>query len=441
MQLLLPCSSSASSSTFRSVRNTVATITLTLMALLLASSPLFAAATVSSGSDSTATLTAITRFRNFDSGGGEEVRLTASGGTSGGNLTWSGTTSVTRCIQFAYDGAAVTTKVAATSACSFATGAVTVSRTGSIGNLNYLEINVVKNNPTTSVSLASVTLNSDPIGSFTLNAGAANTKWNVTGVTMTSGFTVTGVVTIVGLNSGGDSNFIELSAGYVAPSDTSGPVTSNVTITPSTVILNGSAVLSANVDDSTTGGSTIQSAEYALNGSTTYNGMTAQDLAFDEVSEDVEATFTATQLGPNSACVHGTDALNNPGVDNCQNFTVTYNFEGFFSPIDNTFLNIVKAGQAVPAKWRLTDALEAAISDPASFEGLYSYPIGCESLQGNPTDWVEEVASGNSGLQYNGDGYWQFNWKTSKAYAGTCRAMYVKFNSGTTTPVVTFQFK
>jgi hypothetical protein len=26
--------------------------------------------------------------------------------------------------------------------------------------------------------------------------------------------------------------------------------------------------------------------------------------------------------------------------------------EGFFSPIDNNFLNIAKAGQAIPEKWR-----------------------------------------------------------------------------------------
>jgi hypothetical protein len=40
-----------------------------------------------------------------------------------------------------------------------------------------------------------------------------------------------------------------------------------------------------------------------------------------------------------------------------------------------------------------------------------------------------------------GDGYWQFNWKTPKTYADSCRAMYVEFNSGALSPVVKFQFK
>ena len=80
-------------------------------------------------------------------------------------------------------------------------------------------------------------------------------------------------------------------------------------------------------------------------------------------------------------------------------------------------------------------------ADPASFAGFFAYPVACDILQGTISDSVEEYASGSSGLQYNGDGYWQFNWKTPKDYANTCRAMYVLFNSGATSPVVIVQFK
>ena len=131
----------------------------------------------------------------------------------------------------------------------------------------------------------------------------------------------------------------------------------------------------------------------------------------------------------------------NTGVAACQTFLVTYKFTGFFSPIDNDPVNAVKAGQAVPAKWRLTDANDAPIADPASFVDLQSYPISCTTFAGDPLDAVEEAASGASGLQYVGDGYWQFNWKTPKSYAESCRAMYVEFNSGALSPVVKFQFK
>jgi hypothetical protein len=104
-------------------------------------------------------------------------------------------------------------------------------------------------------------------------------------------------------------------------------------------------------------------------------------------------------------------------------------------------VNVAKAGQAVPAKWRLTDANGVPISDPASFVRLASYPISCTDFAGDILDSVEEYAPGSSGLQYNGDGYWQFNWKTPKEHANTCRGMYVEFNSTATSPVVKFQFK
>ena len=233
---------------------------------------------------------------------------------------------------------------------------------------------------------------------------------------------------------------MEIDVGYVIPPDTEGPVTSNVAVLPVPVLLNGQGTVRALIDDSTTGNNSIQSAFYNLNAGT-FASMDAKDGAFDEVSEDVEATFTATTIGINEVCVYGTDSLNNSGNPTCQEFLVTYKFDGFYSPIENDFLNVAKAGQAIPAKWRLTDANETPISDAGSFVNLYSYPLNCTDFSGDINDSVEEYASGSSGLQYLGDGYWQFNWKTPKTYVNTCRAMYVEFNSGATSPVVKFKFK
>ena len=109
-----------------------------------------------------------------------------------------------------------------------------------------------------------------------------------------------------------------------------------------------------------------------------------------------------------------------------------YNFSGFFSPVDNPpVVNMAKAGQSVPVKWRLTDASGVAISDPGSFSGLTSYGVSCGDFAGNPQDSVPEQASGASGLQNLGNGYWQYNWKTSKGYAGTCRVMVLTLADGT----------
>lgn len=400
-----------------------------------------AAPVVTSGSDPSATLTGAVRYRNFGSSGGKEVRVGAAGlaTPAEGDATWGSS----KCVQFSYDGAgSLTAKIAAAATpCSFASPSLTVTKSSlSLGSLNYLEITITKNTPTTSVALNGVTLGADALGNFSVSGGGATVKWKVTGIDLTAGFTLTGTLALTGLSGSGDSSYVEIDVGYVVPPDAQGPITSSVVVSPQPVLLNGEGKVTAVVDDSTTGGHNIASAEYSLNGAA-YAAMTAQDGAFDEVAEDVQATFTATQLGLNDVCVRGADVLGNVGAATCQAFLVTYKFTGFFSPIENDYLNVAKAGQAVPAKWRLTDANDVPISDPASFTGLYSYPIDCTDFQGDPLDSIEEVAAGSSGLQYDGDGYWQFNWKTPKTYANTCRAMYVEFNSGATSPVVKFKFK
>lgn len=121
--------------------------------------------------------------------------------------------------------------------------------------------------------------------------------------------------------------------------------------------------------------------------------------------------------------------------------TYSFQFNGFFQPVDMTAVNNAKAGQTIPVKWQLLDADGAPISDPASFVKLFSYSVNCGTLIGDPVDAIEEYAAGASGLQYQGDGNWQFNWKTPKSYTNTCRAMYVEFQGGFKSPVVTFKFK
>lgn len=74
--------------------------------------------------------------------------------------------------------------------------------------------------------------------------------------------------------------------------DHAGPVTSNVVAAPNPVGLGVPIALTAVVDDSTTGGSNIKSAEYSVDGGA-WLPMSAQDAAFDEVSENVSASLLA----------------------------------------------------------------------------------------------------------------------------------------------------
>jgi hypothetical protein len=108
--------------------------------------------------------------------------------------------------------------------------------------------------------------------------------------------------------------------------------------------------------------------------------------------------------------------------------TVVYNFSGFFAPVDrpNT-MNISKAGQTIPLKWRLTNASGQGVTGVTGVT-VQSYGISC--ALGSNDDVLEEDAAGSSGLQEKGDGYYQFNWKTPASYLGTCKSIALVFGSG-----------
>ena len=97
---------------------------------------------------------------------------------------------------------------------------------------------------------------------------------------------------------------------------------------------------------------------------------------------------------------------------------------------------MAKAGQTIPIKWHITDPNGIPISNPLSFISITSTSTGYCGGQGDP---IEEY-SNSSGLQYKGDGNWQFNWSTPKNYAGQCRTMRLTLSDGTTLSAY-FNFK
>lgn len=133
-------------------------------------------------------------------------------------------------------------------------------------------------------------------------------------------------------------------------------------------------------------------------------------------------------------------AVNNKDLQATKNcsYNVYYNFGGFSQPIDNNLPNSAKAGQTIPIKWRLTDGNGTPIDEPNSFVGVTSYatPGSC----GGTGDAIETY-TGSSGLQYLGDGYWLFHWKTLKSYAGQCRTMSLNLNDGGAGRTASFTFK
>ncbi|HEX9387510.1 MAG TPA: PxKF domain-containing protein, partial [Anaerolineales bacterium] len=109
--------------------------------------------------------------------------------------------------------------------------------------------------------------------------------------------------------------------------------------------------------------------------------------------------------------------------------SVAYNFSGFFQPVDNlpTF-NVVQAGVGVPVRFSLGGDQGLDI-----FAARYPDSQKIVSTGGTPQDAIEEtVIVGSSSLSYDAasDTY-TYMWKTSKAWAGTCRQLNVRLNDGT----------
>ncbi len=105
-----------------------------------------------------------------------------------------------------------------------------------------------------------------------------------------------------------------------------------------------------------------------------------------------------------------------------------YTFQGFFSPVNNESVeNIANAGQTIPLKFRVTDN-GVPVTDLTSVD-VTATSLSCAGL-GTTADQIEEYASGGSGLINQGDGYYQFNWKTPKAYAKSCKTLSVDLGDG-----------
>lgn len=86
-----------------------------------------------------------------------------------------------------------------------------------------------------------------------------------------------------------------------------------------------------------------------------------------------------------------------------------WDFVGFDQPVNGgSTLNSVKAGRAVPLKWRLLDETGAPVLDLSSV-ALTFLRTSCNA---GVIDAVEETVAVGSGLQNKGDGRYQINWKT-----------------------------
>jgi hypothetical protein len=168
-------------------------------------------------------------------------------------------------------------------------------------------------------------------------------------------------------------------------------------VSPSTVRLNGSATASPNASDSLSGVDTAGCDPVDTNTVGTHSvSCTATDQAGNEASESVS-------------------------------YMVEYGFSGFAEPVQTDAVNVAKAGRAIPLKWRVTDADGNPVTN---LENVSVTTAGVACDIGESADVVAEYATGKSGLQNLGDGYYQFNWSTPKSYARSCKVLHLDLGDG-----------
>ena len=176
---------------------------------------------------------------------------------------------------------------------------------------------------------------------------------------------------------------------------TAGPnVYTGSALTPCTASATGAGGLNPAPDAATytnNAGVGTATASYYTGDTNHFGTIAAQNFTIDKapssttVSCPTSVTYTGSALTPCTANVTGDGGLNQSltgvsyadntnagtatasasyagdanhfGSSDSANFTISFNFTGFASPVDNNnVLNTAKAGQAIPLKWRLTDA-------------------------------------------------------------------------------------
>ena len=146
---------------------------------------------------------------------------------------------------------------------------------------------------------------------------------------------------------------------------------------------------------------------------------TAATLALTGGTSNGVGSFTA-------ACTGALDKADNPGSASAT-YEVQYDYSGFFSPVDNLpIVNSVKAGQAVPVKFRLAGdfGLDVLLVTPQS------QSVGCSSAL--PVDAIEQtVVAGSSSLSYDPlTSLYSYVWKTDKSFKG-CRSLIITLDDET----------
>lgn len=141
---------------------------------------------------------------------------------------------------------------------------------------------------------------------------------------------------------------------------------------------------------------------------------------------DASAIHTAS-VGPKALAVSALDNAGN-SASATSNYSIVYDFSGFFQPVDNFAFNVVKAGRGIPVKFSLSGDQGLSIFAPGFPQSM---GVACDN-SAPQDDIAETLTVGGSSLSYDSvtDRY-SYVLKTDKGWANTCRKLTVRLNDAT----------
>jgi hypothetical protein len=298
------------------------------------------------------------------------------------------------------------------------TALVAIKRAGT-----YVSTNVFKKGSTVTVTVLSV---SDPALSASITAPGTITipaDWDTAANNTMTASVVSGITLVAG-SAGAFSGTITYRATGIRDDGTTLTRDDDMLVTATVETCTPTDTTPPTFDDCPAGGPFTLGSGMQLVGPIEANDEDGGSGIDNDASTLIGYVDTSS-IGSKDVTFTAYDNAGNSAQKTCW-YQVIFDWDGFFKPIDNGMLNVVKAGSAVPVKFSL-----------AGDQGLNifaaGYPkvttISCDASV--PTGEVEEtVTAGQSSLSYDAlEDQYVYVWKTNKSWTG-CRRLEVKLIDG-----------